>query len=173
MARSLATAADLGWADRQMLEQASGMVFHKSCSYTYGWYWFLTFFQFAAVLCGMVAATSLWRGSLKPGSLALLAIITTLILESTKVFLSMHYLLPHGMYYNGSANVAAPLTQRAVKCALAGGILVCVANALVAIALGWRKDCTCEGKSSCSNAGATAYITSGPAADKAGAAAQV
>ena len=48
-------------------------------------YWFLTFFQFAAVLCGMVAATGLWRGSLKPGSLALLAIITTLILESTKV----------------------------------------------------------------------------------------
>ena len=28
--------ADLAWADRQKLEQASGMVAHQSCSYTYG-----------------------------------------------------------------------------------------------------------------------------------------
>lgn len=46
-------------------------------------YWFLTFFQLAAVLLAAVAAVA--GGCLKPGALALLAIITTLLLESTKV----------------------------------------------------------------------------------------
>lgn len=59
-----------------------------------------------------------------------------------QTFLQLHYRLPGG--YFGAIHAAA--TRRATDCAFAGSLLCCTFNALVSVALGWRKDCNCAGK---------------------------
>lgn len=42
-------------------------------------------FQFVAVALGVAAATGTYEGSLKPGAMVLLVIVTTLLLNATRV----------------------------------------------------------------------------------------
>eukprot|EP00887_Chlorella_sp_A99_P005040 scaffold4.g5040.t1 len=135
---------DLAYPQRQALSYAAGLVPFSSCAYTYGWYWFLCFFDFVtlASVVGVLACPVLRPARL--GALLWLGVVTTLIIESGRTYLFIHYQLPGGAFVfdpaAASPTVApAPLTARAAKCAVAGAILVSVANLLLGLALACQR----------------------------------
>ena len=146
------------------MSYASSLVPFTSCAWTYGWYWFLVFMDLGIlVIIVVVLAVPALRPA-RLGCMALLAIVTTLLIDSGRTFLNIHYELPEGTLIDATDTYDVPLTSRAAKAAVAGAILVSVCNLLLCLALGYCPNSATAGPTCCASSKREEPPTDAPAA---------